>query len=102
MAKKQSFKEIINSEKPTLIDFYATWCGPCKMMSPILENLKENMGDQMRVVKIDVDRNQKLAQALRVQGVPTLVLYKKGKIVWRESGVKTVPQLTKVITPHLN
>jgi thioredoxin 1 len=82
-----SFKEITNSNKHVLVDFHATWCGPCKTMAPILEDVKQKAPDSLRVVKIDVDKNQRLAEKLQVRGVPTLILYKDGEQVWRQSGV---------------
>lgn len=82
-----SFKELIQSEKPVLIDFYADWCQPCKVLSPIVKQVKERMGDRVSVLKIDVDRNPKLAQNLSIQGVPTLMIYRKGEQKWRQSGV---------------
>ena len=101
MSNKQSFFDIVNSEKPTLVDFHATWCGPCKMMSPILKELAAKLGDQVKIIKIDVDRNQQLANKLNVRGVPTLVIYQKGKIVWRASGVHSAHQLEKTLEPFL-
>ena len=94
------FNKIIKKEKPVLVDFYATWCGPCKMMPPILEDLKKRVGDKASVIKIDVDKNQHLARKLNIRGVPTLVLYKKGKIVWRESGVRQAGELEKLINKY--
>ncbi|PTM05066.1 MAG: thioredoxin [Bacteroidetes bacterium] len=82
-----SFKELIAADKPVLIDFHATWCQPCKVLSPIVEQVKQRMGDRIQVLKIDVDRNQPLAQKLAIQGVPTLVIYRKGEQKWRQSGV---------------
>ena len=82
-----NFSEIINQSKPVLVDFFASWCGPCKAMSPILDQVKDTVKDAVIVLKIDVDKNQKLAAKLQVRGVPTLVIYKNGAIVWRESGV---------------
>ena len=82
-----SFRELINSEKPVLIDFYADWCQPCKVLSPIIKQVKERMGDQVSVLKIDIDRNPQLAQNLSIQGVPTLMIYRLGEQKWRQSGV---------------
>ena len=84
-----SFTDIINSEKPVLIDFYADWCGPCKVLSPIIQEIKNESGEKYRVVKIDVDKNQTLSNKLQVTGIPTLMIYKKGKQTWRASGVQT-------------
>ncbi len=80
------FREIIQSETPTLVDFYATWCGPCQQMHPILDHLKVKMGSSIRVVKIDVDKNQEVASKFKIRSVPTLLLFKKGEIVWRQAG----------------
>ena len=80
------FREIIQSETPTLVDFYATWCGPCQQMHPILDKLKDKMGSTVRVVKIDVDKNQEVAATFKIRSVPTLLLFKKGEILWRQAG----------------
>ncbi len=95
-----SFSDIIKSNTPTLVDFYATWCGPCKTMSPILEDFKSKLGDRVKVIKIDVDKNPKAAAAYQVRGVPTLVLFKGGQIKWRQSGVVMAQELIKIVNQH--
>lgn len=93
----QKFSEIINSEIPVLVDFSAEWCGPCKMMKPILSDLKSQMGEQVRIIKIDVDQNPQISSAYAIQGVPTLMVFKKGQMLWRQSGVVSAPDLMRVI-----
>jgi thioredoxin 1 len=95
-----TFEQIINEPTPTLVDFFATWCGPCKAMMPALETLKDEMGDQIRIIKIDVDKNTDLAVAQKVMGVPTLALFKDGKELWRQAGVMTAPGLREIVLKY--
>ena len=95
---KETLNDIINGDKPVLIDFFAEWCGPCKMMKPNLEDLRKLMGDRIRIIKIDIDRNQAIASSLNISGVPTLMLYQKGKMLWRQSGVMDARQLQSIIS----
>ncbi len=97
-----TFSELINGQKPVLVDFHATWCGPCKMMAPILESLKKQVGDTVTIIKIDVDKNPETAGVYHIQGVPTLMLFREGKILWRQSGVVQANQLQQVIHQHSN
>jgi thioredoxin 1 len=95
------FKKILSDNKPVLLDFYADWCGPCKMMAPVLTQLKEKMGDRLRILKIDVDKNQSLAAQYQVRGVPTLVLMQHQNVVWKQSGVMDINTLQQTIEKHL-
>lgn len=94
----EKFNEMINGEQLTLVDFFATWCGPCKMMYPILEQLKEKMGDDIRILKVDVDKNEALSMQYRIQSVPTLILFKKGEMLWRQSGAMSLNDLMQKIS----
>lgn len=97
---KSNFSEIINDEKPVLVDFFADWCGPCKMLAPILKEAKAELGDAVKIVKIDVDKNEELAGKYQVRGVPTLILFKNGEQLWRQSGVVQKADLVKLVQSH--
>jgi len=98
---KTSFGSLIASDTPVLVDFFADWCGPCKMLAPVLKQVKDQLGDQIRIVKIDVDQNSSIAAKYQVRGVPTLILFKSGQVVWRQSGVLPANTISQAITPHL-
>lgn len=101
MEPKKSFSELVNSETPTLVDFYADWCGPCKMMAPVIDQLASEMAGKVKVLKVDVDRNQKAAITYKIQGVPTFILFKKGKIVWQQAGGVPGQTLRTIIQQHI-
>lgn len=93
-----TFKELISSDKPVLIDFYAEWCGPCKAFAPVLDNLKHEMGDSVNIVKIDVDKNQELSVKLQVSSIPTVMIYQNGEVKWRKVGSQSLPVMKKELT----
>lgn len=97
-----NFNDIINSEKPVLVDFFATWCGPCQMLLPVLNQVKDSLQARITIIKIDVDKNQELAQKQQVRGVPTMMLFQNGKQLWRQSGVLTKEEIIKIILDKTN
>lgn len=99
--KKESFGDILNGTVPVLVDFTAVWCGPCKMMKPVLDELHQRMGDKLRIIKIDIDQSPAAANAFNVQSVPTLILFQQGKQLWRQSGVMQAVSLQKIIEQHI-
>lgn len=96
------FQDIINSPIPVLIDFYATWCGPCKMLGPILKQVKDSLGERVSIIKVDVDKNQELAAMQQVRGVPTMILFQNGQQLWRQSGVLNKDEIIQVILEKSN
>lgn len=96
------FNAIINSKKPVLVDFFATWCGPCQMLGPILKEVKDNLGDRVSIIKIDIDKNQEAANHYRVRGVPTMMLFQNGKQLWRQSGVLSKEEIIRTILEKSN
>lgn len=97
-----NFNQIIQSDKPVLVDFFATWCGPCKMLAPILKEVKTNLGERISIIKIDVDKNQNVASQYQVRGVPTMILFQNGKQLWRQSGVISKEDIVKIIVEKSN
>jgi len=95
----ENFKQLISGDKPVLVDFFATWCGPCQMLSPILKEVKDSLGDRITIIKIDVDKHQQLMAGaqFQVKGVPTLMLFQKGKMLWRQSGVLPKEEIIKTV-----
>ena len=93
----RKFSELIHQDKPVLVDFFADWCGPCKMLAPILKQVKDSLGDGVSIIKIDVDKNQALASKYQVKGVPTMLLFKNGKQIWRQSGVLQKDEIITII-----
>jgi thioredoxin 1 len=97
LPQTKTFQELIEGDTPVLVDFFADWCGPCKMMQPILEDTSKQLGGKVKILKVDVDKNPLAASRFQVRGVPTLILFSKGEIVWRQSGVVPAPQLVQII-----
>ena len=96
------FQELINGNKPVLIDFFATWCGPCQALAPILVDVKDDLGDAVHIIKIDVDKNQEIAAHFQVKGVPTMLLFQKGKMLWRQSGVVSKNEIVSIVKQKCN
>ena len=97
-----AFQQLIQKDQPVLVDFFATWCGPCQMLAPILKQVKENLGERITIIKIDVDKNQAIAAQYQVRGVPTMLLFQNGKQLWRQSGVLSKEELIKIIVEKSN
>lgn len=97
----EKFGDVIKSSQPVLVDFHATWCGPCKMMAPELQKFAQNNTGKLRVLKIDIDKNPATAQQFNIQGVPTLILFKEGKVLWRQSGAMSSSQISAAVSSHI-
>ena len=95
-----TFTEMIQSDKPVLVDFFAEWCGPCKTLAPMLKEAKQQLGESATIIKVDVDKNQQAAMAYQVRGVPTLILFKQGKVLWRQSGVVPTQEIVRLFRQH--
>ena len=98
--ENKTFSDVINGNKPVLVDFSAEWCGPCKMMAPILKQLKETIGEEATIIKVDVDKNASVANAYNISGVPTLILFRNGQVLWRQSGVVPASHLKSIIEQY--
>ena len=98
--KTETFNDIINGDKPVLVDFFAEWCGPCKMMAPILKQAKDNLGEKATIIKVDIDRNREAAEQFQIRSVPTLILFKDGQVKWRQSGVVPANTLVQVMNEY--
>jgi thioredoxin 1 len=101
MATQTPFAQLVQSETPVLVDFSAEWCGPCKMLAPVLSEVKKRVGDKVKIIKIDIDKNQSLANSLNIQSVPTLIVFQNGETKWRQSGVMTAVQLENVLLKYM-
>jgi thioredoxin 1 len=101
MATQTPFAQLVQSETPVLVDFSAEWCGPCKMLAPVLSEVKKRVGDKVKIIKIDIDKNQNLANSLNIQSVPTLIIFQNGETKWRQSGVMTAVQLENVLQKYM-
>lgn len=100
--KEKTFSELITDDTPVLVDFYADWCAPCRMMPPILKELKNSMGERLNIIKIDTERNPDVAIKYQVRGIPNLILFHKGQILWQQAGVVQMPQLQQIIEQKLD
>lgn len=98
---QETFSALIHGDTPILVDFFAAWCGPCKMMAPVFEQVKQSFGDRLRIIKIDIDKNPQVAGAYHIASVPTLILFRNGKTLWRESGAMHAAQLENIIRTHI-